>query len=50
MDAMESVKERLSGYSYEEQIGGFVKSLGKAISDMDTDICAELIGNIRMLV
>ena len=50
MDAMETVKERLNGYSYEDRIGGFVKSLGKAVSDMDTDICAELIGNIRMLV
>ncbi len=50
MDRMEGIRDKLSEYSYDEAVAGFIKSLSRAVSDMDTDICTEIIGNIRAVM
>ena len=47
MDGMESVSDSLKGYSYDEDMKPFIDDLQKAISDMDTDVCAELAEKLR---
>ena len=47
MDAMERVGNDLKGYSYEEDMRGSVEDLHKAIRDIDTEKCAEIIAGIR---
>ena len=50
MDRMESIRDELLAHSYDERVGGFIKSLGRAVSDMETDLCTELTGNIRSVL
>ncbi|MCR5510229.1 MAG: response regulator [Lachnospiraceae bacterium] len=46
MDLMESVSERLAGYSYDDEKKSVIDELQLAISSMDTEKCEELIGVI----
>ena len=50
MDRMEGIRDKLSEYSYDEAVAGFIKTLSRAVSDMDTDICTEIIGSIRTVL
>ena len=47
MDTMESIKEKLEKHSYPEEIRDTIDSLCKAVDDMDTDVCTELIEKIK---
>ena len=47
MDAMESVSDRLKTYSFDDDIRPLIDDLQKAISEMDTEKCMEIVEQIR---
>ena len=47
LDDMESCKEELEKYSYDDSISEMMTELFKAVDDIDVDICEELIERIR---
>lgn len=47
MDRMEEVDEGLRQYSYEGDVAGLIDDLHKAIGEIDTDECMELVRRIR---
>ena len=47
LDGMEAIDKQLKGYSYEEGIAGDIEALHKAIADIDTDVCMEIIERVR---
>lgn len=46
MDQMEAASDRLKAYSYDEAMRPLIDELLKAISNMDTEKCEELIGQL----
>ena len=49
-DGMENVGEKLNGYYFEGPLNGYIKELQKGIRDIDTDVCAEVIEKINVLL
>ncbi|MBR5361654.1 MAG: response regulator, partial [Lachnospiraceae bacterium] len=46
MDAMERVSDDLKEYSYEDDLRGLIEDLTKAVRDIDTEKCTEIIAKI----
>ena len=47
LDTLEEIDNKLKGYSYEEELRDEISALHKAVADIDTDECMEIIGRIR---
>lgn len=47
LDGMESVDAKLMDYSYNEEMHDDIEALHKAIADIDTDVCMEIIQRLR---
>ena len=47
MDGMEAVKDKLKGYSFPDEAGEVLSKLYAAIDDIDTDMAAELIKELK---
>ena len=47
LDMLEEIDNKLKGYACEDSIKDEVSALHKAVADIDTDECAEIIANIR---
>ena len=47
MDAMESAGDKLKGYSYDDDTREYIEKLHKAIKEIDTETCTEIITVIR---
>lgn len=47
LDGMEGISDKLKGYAYEEGIRGQIDALYKAIADVDTDGCMDIINELR---
>ena len=47
LDGMESIDNKLKGFAYEEDVREDIESLHKAIADIDTDVCMEIINRVR---
>lgn len=48
MDVMESVSERLAGFSYDDELRPVIESLQKAIGEMDTEECTHIISRVEL--
>ena len=48
LDGMEGVGTRLKEYAYEEVVREQIAALHKAIADIDTEACTEIINNLRL--
>ena len=47
LDGMENVDAKLMDYSYNEEMHDDIEALHKAIADIDTDVCMEIIQRLR---
>ncbi len=47
LDALEEISSRLKQYSYSENLKGDISALHRAVADIDTDECMEIISRIR---
>ena len=47
MDGMEHTDDALKGYGYAEEIRDQMEALHKAVADIDTEACLQIIENLR---